>query len=162
MLGIREVTIDEIPALRDLVFRVWPQTYENLLSPDQITYMLDLMYSESSLKQQMEEGARFIIIDNNQEPVGYASFQPTGPSKFKLQKLYVLPDQQGKGTGRLMVEYIITQIKKKGATILELQVKRDNKARYFYEKLGFEIIRSQVFDIGHGYVMDDYIMEKKI
>ena len=114
MLEIRKATIDDIPALRELVFRVWPQTYEKLLSAGQITYMLDLMYSESSLKQQMEEGARFIFIDSDNEPVGYASFQPIGPSTFKLNKLYVLPDQQGKGTGKHMVEYIIAEMKKEG------------------------------------------------
>ena len=162
MLEIRKATIDDIPALRELVFRVWPQTYEKLLSAGQITYMLDLMYSESSLKQQMEEGARFIFIDSDNEPVGYASFQPIGPSAFKLNKLYVLPDQQGKGTGKHMVEYIIAEMKKEGATKLQLQVNRDNKAKYFYEKLGFEVVRTQVFDIGQGYVMDDYVMEKKV
>ena len=53
-------------------------------------------------------------------------------------------------------------MKKEGATKLQLQVNRDNKAKYFYEKLGFEVVRTQVFDIGQGYVMDDYVMEKKV
>jgi ribosomal protein S18 acetylase RimI-like enzyme len=148
--------------LRELVFKVWPQTYRGMITDEQIEYMLDLMYSESSLLKQMRDGARFIFIDNDGEPVGYASFQQVGPGLFKLHKIYVLPGQQGKGTGKYMIEYIIEEVKKQGATSLQLQVNRRNRAKNFYEKLGFSVIQSCDFDIGNGYVMDDYVMEKKL
>ena len=54
------------------------------------------------------------------------------------------------------------EITKEGATALQLQVNRNNKAKNFYEKLGFVVIDFQEFDIGHGHVMDDYVMEKKL
>lgn len=162
MFEIRNVSEADIPALRELVFKVWPQTYRGMITDEQIEYMLDLMYSESSLLKQMRDGARFIFIDNDGEPVGYASFQQVGSGLFKLHKIYVLPGQQGKGTGKYMIEYIIEEVKKQGATSLQLQVNRRNKARHFYEKLGFSIIQSCDFDIGNGYVMDDYVMEKKL
>lgn len=162
MYSIRPLSSTDIPLLRDLVFRVWPQTYEAILSKGQVDYMLDMMYSESSLLKQMEEGAQFIFVYEGNEAVGFASYQEIEPALFKLHKLYVLPSQQGKGTGRYMIDYIIGQIKSRGANALQLQVNRGNKARYFYEKLGFSIIRSFDFDIGNGYVMDDYVMEKKL
>ena len=114
MLTIRTAGITDIPALRKLVFQVWPQTYESILPAEKISYMLDLMYSERSLQQQMEDGARFIFVDDNKESVGYASFQEMEPGIFKLHKLYVLPSQQGKGTGRFMVDYIIDQARQLG------------------------------------------------
>ena len=162
MFEIRHATVSDIPALRDLVFKVWPQTYATILPQDKIDYMLELMYSEASLKKQMESGADFIFIDNDSEPVGYASYQEMDPGIFKLHKLYVLPSQQGKGTGRYMVDYIIDKIKKQGATLLELQVNRGNRARFFYEKIGFTIREEIDLDIGQGFIMDDYIMEIKI
>lgn len=162
MFEIRNVSEADIPALRELVFKVWPQTYRGMITDEQIEYMLDLMYSESSLLKQMRDGARFIFIDNDGEPVGYASFQQVGPGLFKLHKIYVLPGQQGKGTGKYMIEYIIEEVKKQGATSLQLQVNRRNRAKNFYEKLGFSVIQSCDFDIGNGYVMDDYVMEKKL
>jgi ribosomal protein S18 acetylase RimI-like enzyme len=79
-----------------------------------------------------------------------------------LHKLYVLPGQQGKGSGKFMMDHILNEIKKEGATAIQLQVKRDNKARFFYEKLGFYISKEIDLDIGNGYLMSDYIMEKKL
>ena len=73
----------------------------------------------------------------------------------------MLIPQQGKGTGRFVIDYVIAAIKKKGAASLLLQVNRNNPARLFYDKLGFTIIDEIDADIGHGYFMNDYIMEKK-
>jgi len=162
MFSIRTAGIKDIQALRELVFQVWPQTYASILPADKIEYMLELMYSEASLQKQMEDGAQFIFIDDDAAPVGYASYQEMEPGLFKLHKLYMLPSQQGKGGGRYMIDYIIEATRKRGGNILQLQVNRKNKARDFYERLGFVVTGSYDFDIGHGFVMDDFVMEKKI
>jgi len=159
---IRNASIEDIPLIRKLTFKIWPQTYATVLSQEQINYMLEMMYSKFSLLQQMHNGSQFIFVYDNEQPVGFAAYFQKEPSVFKLDKIYVLPSQQGKGTGRFVIDYIIDEIKKKGATALQLQVKRDNKARYFYEKLEFIVIEEKDFDIGNGYFMNDYIMEKKI
>lgn len=162
MQAIRKATVDDIPLLRELTFKVWPQTYASILTREQIDYMLEMMYSPASLKKQMGEGAQFIFVYDDEIPVGFASYQQIDTTLFKLHKLYVLPTQQGKGTGRFLLDFIIADSKANGASTLQLQVNRHNKARNFYEKIGFSIIRECLFDIGNGYVMDDYIMEKKI
>lgn len=162
MYKIREAGIADITLIRELTYQVWPQTYAAIISAAQIDYMLDMMYSETSLQQQMENGAQFIIVYENDTPVGFASFQQTAPSLYKLHKLYVLPSQQGKGTGRYLIKHIIETIKPLGAAALQLQVNRNNTAKQFYEKLGFTAIKEIKLDIGNGYVMDDYIMELKL
>jgi GNAT superfamily N-acetyltransferase len=159
---IEQASIADIALIRELCFQVWPQTYSGILSNEQIEYMLEMMYSESSLQKQMADGAKFIFVYDNDEPVGFASYQQIKPAIFKLHKIYVLPSQQGKGTGKFVIEHIISEIKKENATALQLQVNRGNKARYFYEKLGFSVIEEINLDIGAGYVMDDYIMEKAL
>jgi ribosomal protein S18 acetylase RimI-like enzyme len=73
-----------------------------------------------------------------------------------------LPSQQGKGTGRFLLDYILKEIKQQGAVSLQLQVNRYNKAKDFYEKLGFTVIEEADFDIGNGFFMNDYVMEKKL
>lgn len=153
---------EDIALIRELTYRVWPQTYAAILSQEQIDYMLEMMYSETSLRQQMEDGAQFIIVYEADTPVGFASYQDILPGLYKLHKLYVLPTQQGKGTGRLLLNHIIEIIKKKGVEALQLQVNRNNTAKQFYEKLGFTAIKELKLDIGNGYVMDDYVMELKI
>lgn len=162
MLSIQNKTIADIPLIRELALQVWPQTYAGIISKEQIDYMLNMMYSAESLQQQMESGAQFLVVYDDGEPAGFASYQEIKPSIYKLHKIYVMISQQGKGTGRFIIDHIIDTIKKKGAAALQLQVNRGNKARYFYEKLGFRIIEKIDLDIGNGYVMDDYIMELTI
>ncbi len=162
LLQIRDASVEDIPIIRQLTFSVWPQTYAPILLQEQISYMLDMMYSEASLAEQMKDKARFIIAEENNTPVGFASFQETEPGIYKLHKLYVLPSQQGKGTGRLLIKHIIDTILKEEAVSLQLQVNRHNQAKNFYEKLGFKVIAQADFDIGNGYFMNDYIMEKEL
>ena len=162
MLKIRTASIDDIRLIRELTFKVWPQTYANIISQQQIDYMLEMMYSEGSLRKQMEDGCRFIIAEDGNEPVGFAAYEKIRSTVFKLHKLYILTSQQGKGTGRLVIDYISKEIKQRGATALQLQVNWYNKAGSFYEKLGFVVIDEADFDIGNGYFMNDYVMERKL
>ncbi len=157
---IRRADTDDIPLLRDLAVRIWPDAYLDIIGQAQIDYMLGLMYSFDSLKKQMNEGAHFLLAYENSEAVGFASYGEIESGIFKLHKLYVLPSQQGKGTGRRLIAYILRDIE--GASALQLQVNRNNKAKQFYEKLGFVQIREIRLDIGGGYFMDDYIMEKRL
>jgi diamine N-acetyltransferase len=160
MLGIQRATNSDIPLIRELTFRIWPQTYAEILSQPQIDYMLEYMYSPASLQKQMNNGSQFIFVYDEEEPVGFAAYLSKGGGIYKLDKIYILPSQQGKGTGRFVIDYIIAEVKKEGATALQLQVNRDNKAKSFYEKLGFVEIDYRDFDIGNGYFMNDYVMEK--
>jgi ribosomal protein S18 acetylase RimI-like enzyme len=163
MFKIKHATIEDIPLIRELTFKVWPQTYSSILSKEQIDYMLEMMYSESSLEKQMtEEASHFIIVYENDTSAGFASFAETEPLKWKLHKIYILPTQQGKGTGKFVIDYIIKTIRDQNARSLQLQVNRFNKAKEFYERLGFTVIKIADFDIGNGYFMNDYVMEKII
>ena len=158
---IRRATSKDIPLIRDLCFKIWPQSYASILSKEKIDYMLEMMYSQVSLEKQMNDGSQFIFVYDDEEPVGFAAYFEKTPSIYKLDKIYVLPSEQGKGTGRFVIDYIIGETRQKGATALQLQVNRDNKAKNFYEKLGFVVIDYQDFDIGNGFFMNDYVMEKK-
>jgi GNAT superfamily N-acetyltransferase len=159
---IQKAGVDDIPLIRELCFQVWPQTYASILSPEQIEYMLERSYSSDSLKKQMDNGSQFIFISENKEPVGFAAYFEKSPSIFKLDKIYILPTQQGKGTGKLLVDHIIHEVKREGANALQLQVNRYNLAKKFYERLGFVVIDTKDFDIGNGFFMNDYVMEKDL
>jgi diamine N-acetyltransferase len=163
MFEIRNAAVDDIPLIRKLTFRVWPQTYAAIISQEQIDFMLEKMYSEASLTRQMTtEGCSFILVYENTCPVGFASFGELEPGLWKLHKIYILPNQQGKGTGRYAIDHIINIIKQQGAKTLQLQVNRYNKAKEFYERLGFTVINTADFDIGNGFFMNDYVMERKL
>jgi GNAT superfamily N-acetyltransferase len=163
MLSITKATTADIPLIRQLTFAIWPQTYSSIITKEQMDFMLEQMYSPASLQKQMEEdGCAFIIVYDDNEPVAFASFNETEPQLWKLNKIYILPSQQGKGTGKFIINYIVDEIKAKHAKALQLQVNRQNKAKDFYERLGFKIIQTADFDIGNGYFMNDYVMELSI
>ncbi|MBL7703225.1 MAG: GNAT family N-acetyltransferase [Ferruginibacter sp.] len=160
MLKVTKATAADIPLIRQLTFAIWPQTYSSIISKEQIDYMLEQMYNPETLRKLIEEdNITFIIIYDDKEPVAFASYNETEPQTWKLNKIYILSSQQGKGTGKFIIKYIVDEIKGKGAKALQLQVNRENKAKDFYEKLGFKIIKTADFDIGNGYFMNDYVME---
>ena len=156
---VKKADVEDIPLIRELTFAIWPQTYSSLISKEQVDYMLQMMYSPASLQQQMKDGSTFIIVYEDTLPVGFAAYKPIDPLTWKLDKIYILSSQQGKGTGKFIINFIVDEIKLQNAKALQLQVNRENKAKDFYEKLGFKIIQTANFDIGNGYFMNDYVME---
>ncbi|MEO7044058.1 MAG: GNAT family N-acetyltransferase [Ferruginibacter sp.] len=152
--------------IQQLVYTIWPDAYGAILSKEQLDYMLELIYNGEALKDQIENlEHQFIIVYEADIAVAFASYSPkekNNLSVFRLHKLYVLPSQQGKGTGKLLLNYIINEIKKAGASILELNVNRHNKAFHFYKKTGFTISHEADIDIGNGYFMNDYVMELEV
>lgn len=162
MFSIRNAGVEDIPLIQQIAYAVWPETYADIISKEQLDYMLDLMYSDVSLKEQFQKGCRFIIVSDDDRPVGFASYQDIDPPVWKLHKLYILSTQHGKGTGRFVIDHIIQTIRPLGAKSLQLQVNKQNKAYHFYLKYGFTVLKEVVLELEHGFVMDDYILELKI
>ena len=158
---IRNATKDDIPVIYELAHAIWPQTYSKILSVQQLDYMLELIYSKASLEKQFDEGHHFLIAEEDYKPVAFADYSLLKDDVYKLQKIYVLSNQQGKGIGKLLIEHVIQKIKEQKATALLLNVNRFNKAKGMYERMGFTVIGEEDIDIGEGYFMNDYVMERK-
>lgn len=161
-IHIRQAQLSDIEIIRSLVFDIWPVAYGSILTKGQIDYMLELVYSKEALIHQMNNGHHFIIVEDDDEPVAFADYGELETGIYKLHKLYALPSQQGKGLGKLMLNYIITKARGNNATSLRLNVNRHNTAKAFYEHLGFTVFYEDDIDIGNGYFMNDYIMSLKL
>lgn len=164
MIFLRKAKEQDIESIRDLADRTWWDAYGTYLSREQIRYMLDKMYSPAEILHQMEEGHIFLIAAQDGQDIGFAGFSVVNSEQriFKLHKLYILPQYHGQGTGKLLMNEVIDQVRKAGATTLQLNVNRNNKALEFYHKAGFVVKETVDLDIGNGYQMNDYIMEKPI
>ena len=181
MTPLCKVGAESIPVIQEIAERTWAAAYSPVISREQMRYMLDLFYSEASLKKQMQEGQQFIIAKEKNKAIGFASYavkpesteeedfsQDPGKGRdkavqiitevYRLHKIYVVPDQQGKGIGKLLIGFVINDISSYDATHLILNVNRHNKAVEFYQKIGFEIIKEEYINIGNGYFMNDYVM----
>lgn len=163
---IDTVSYSDLQTIHDMAEIVFRHTYRDILSPEQMEYMMDWMYSMENLRKQMDAGHVFHILKEDENPCGYMSIQAEGIddegiSIFHLHKIYVLPSYQGKGLGRMLLEkaseYALNN--KNGARArIELNVNRYNKAVDFYRHAGMKILRQGDFYIGNGYYMNDYIM----
>ncbi|MFN4085676.1 MAG: GNAT family N-acetyltransferase [Spirosomataceae bacterium] len=155
-MKIIPATSDDWAVIRDLAHAIWPSTYQDVIPADQIDYMLHRGYSEDAIQQQVEEGHRFYLVLQSQEPIGFFSWQPITTEQAKLQKLYVLPASQGKGTGTKLLEKVKELTRQEGYKQLILNVNRSNPAVGFYEKVGGK--RLEEVDIPYGpYVLNDYV-----
>lgn len=164
MIEIKPANAEDLVIIHQLAHEIWPSAYLEILGQDQLDYMLDKIYSIPSLQHQATVlNHHFIILFENGVPAGFASYSPhEDNSVYHLNKIYVLPSCQGKNLGKELLKHVIIQVKKNGATSLQLNVNRYNKALHFYEKQGFKIIREEDIDIGSGYFMNDYVMELEL
>lgn len=162
MISIIENPDKNFTNIRAIAKEVWPIAYGAILSQQQLDYMMEMMYSVSSLQKQANENSNhFILALENETPIGFASyeFNFNQSSKTKIHKIYVLSNQQGKGTGKLLIHYILTKARHNNQEALLLNVNKNNEALNFYKRLDFVVCKEVVIDIGNGYVMDDYVME---
>ena len=157
---------ENIMQIHDMAEVVFRHTYREILSPQQMDYMMDWMYSPANLQKQMDEGHVYHIAFRDGSPCGYVSVQredtlATGRQLFHLQKIYILPSEQGRGLGRILFEKALSCIRGMASgnpASLELNVNRSNPAIGFYRHIGLEILRQGDFHIGNGFYMNDYIM----
>ena len=161
---LRRATEADIPLIRQLADAIFPATYRGIISDSQIDYMMEWMYGDESLRRQMNEGHAYFIGEEGGVPFGYVSVERQRPNLFHLQKIYVLPERQGTGLGKLLFDAAIALIKEchPAPCALELNVNRHNSAVGFYERMGMHKDRSGDFDIGGGFYMNDYIMRMEI
>lgn len=162
-MEIIEATELDIPVIHDLAEKIWWPTYSPILSEEQISFMLKNMYSESALKEQMNTGVKFLLVKRDSENVAFAGYSLDYENEplLKIQKIYVLPSEQGKGTGKNLIEYISHLAKELNILEVELNVNRGNPAKGFYQKMGFEI-RETVDIPYYEFVLNDYVMRKVV
>ncbi|MEY2408954.1 MAG: diamine N-acetyltransferase [Verrucomicrobiota bacterium] len=160
MMCIVPATATDIPALQHLAHRIWHEYYPGIISRAQIDYMLARMYAPETIARELSNGVRWEIVRWSGESVGFLSFEfIDAPPHLKLHKLYLLPALHGQGIGRDMLEHVKTQCSNRGASEIWLQVNQHNtRALRAYQRAGFQIRNQVVTDIGHGFVMDDFIM----
>ncbi len=161
-MEIRIATEKDFIKIQEIAHKTWPSTFGEILTKIQIDYMLDMFYNLNSLKKQTEESKNvFLLISENGNDLGFISYELNYKNsiKTKIHKIYLLPESQGKGAGKILIQRVkeIAQLNNNQALILN--VNKYNKAISFYEKLGFKIVQSEKIDIGQGFIMDDYVME---
>jgi diamine N-acetyltransferase len=162
-IQIRPVTPPDVPAISALAREIWQATYPGIITQEQIDFMLEQRYGHERLYDDLEDADKWLDqAFQGDRRVGFA-FSEIRRGEFKLDKLYIHPDVQRKGVGGQLIAHVAARAAKLGYPCVILAVnKRNEKAINSYMKYGFTVRETIVDDIGRGYVMDDFVMEKKL
>lgn len=146
-----------------LAHEIWYEYYVPLIGRAQVDYMVSRFQNSGAVAQQLREGYEYFLTERDGRDIGYCAVQPqAAEDSLFLSKLYVLRDARGAGTGRVCMEFIEQLARRRGLKLLWLTVNKGNPAVKAYERLGFRIAADLVMDIGSGFVMDDFRMEKPL
>ena len=165
MFTISEATPEDYKIIRDIAYETWPHAYGEILSKAQLSYMLEAFYSIEALKDNVNnKGHHFLLIKENECFLGFASYENNykNQSTTRIHKIYVLPQTQGKGVGKKLIDAIECIANEHNSTLLSLNVNRYNKALTFYQIIGFKIISQEDIELDYGYLMEDFVMEKQL
>jgi len=159
------LTPDDFATIASLGERIWRQHYAAMISLEQIDYMLAGRYTPDKLAAYVGADDRwmYVVRDDDGAPIGYLSYALRGDGEMKLEQLYLLADRRGGGLGGRMIAHVEDHARALGCARLMLTVNKQNAgAIAVYQRRGFAVRESAVFDIGGGFVMDDYVMEKAL
>ncbi|WP_284461725.1 GNAT family N-acetyltransferase [Chryseobacterium sp.] len=158
-----EATAKDIPLIQDLARRSWENTYADILSAEQMEYMLAEMYSETEIENHLQnpDYHYYLIQDeNNSSFEGFIGYEHDyEPQTTKLHRIYLVPESKGKGFGKEALQFLNLKVAENGNERIILNVNKYNSARNFYESQGYKVFGEGTFDIGRGFVMDDFLME---
>jgi ribosomal protein S18 acetylase RimI-like enzyme len=164
MYSIKTATINDLETIRQIAETTWWATYSPILEKEQIAFMLDELYSVEKISSQLKNNTQtYLLLTEGDRPVAFAAYSPReeDPDIYKLHKIYCLPETQGKGYGKVLISEVEKKTTEAGKRILDLNVNRHNKAKNFYEKMGFAVASEEDLPIG-PYWMNDYVMRKEL
>jgi ribosomal protein S18 acetylase RimI-like enzyme len=170
-ITLTPVTEPYFPVLRALADTIWRQHYARMISAAQIEYMLAERFSDEALREHIQAADRWLeILWLSGTPVGYCGCEladmdgeERAAVAMKIGQLYVLESRRGIGLGRFMLGHVEGRARELDRRALWLQVNKQNTGAIgFYTAAGFEVVREAVFEIGGGFVMDDYVMAKHV
>jgi len=153
-----EKEIERMSAMATAIVR---EHFDPLIGKEQNDYMLSLFQTPGAIAAQLAEGYRYYFVRKDGEDIGFTAFYPRQDAMY-LSKFYLYRQERAKGYAHAMMEFVESETRKEGLQAVELNVNRFNSAVQVYEKLGFEIIREEKNEIGHGFIMDDYVFRKQL
>lgn len=165
-----EITFEELRTpealvrVRNITDVIWPETFKDILSPEQIRYMMQMMYAPEVMAKELVDGFHFDMVLADGRDAGYVVYSAYGDDgTAKLHKVYLLKEFHHQGIGQKMLEYACSRCREQGFTSVLLAVNKQNlPAQKAYLRHGFVMEKAVKCDIGHGFFMDDYLMRKAL
>ena len=163
-------TPEQLAIVAELAHEIWYEFYVPLIGRAQVDYMVAKFQNAAAMQSQIDQGYEYFLVQqattNASGPpmadIGYCAVQEQPDGALFLSKFYLHKSARGSGTGRKCMEFIEGLARRRGLSLLWLTVNKGNPSVQAYQRLGFRVAADLVMDIGGGFVMDDYRMEKPL
>jgi diamine N-acetyltransferase len=154
---------EELAAIERIANEIWYEYYVPIIGRAQVDYMVPRFQSSAAMLEQIRGGYEYFAMQQDGALVGYLGVQRQPESgRLFISKLYLHKTARGRGTGRAAIEFIEQIARQRGLGLMWLTVNKENPAVQAYRRMGFQIAEAIVIDIGGGFVMDDFRMEKRL
>jgi diamine N-acetyltransferase len=158
---------EQVATVAALAHEIWYEYYVPLIGRAQVDYMVARFQNAPAMQAQIDQGYEYFLVQSRRESgnwadIGYCAIEEQPGGVMFLSKFYLHHAARGSGTGRRCMEFLEGLARRRGLTLLWLTVNKGNPAVQAYQRLGFRIAAELVMDIGGGFVMDDYRMEKAL
>ena len=160
-------TSEQLAVIAALAHEIWYEFYVPLIGRAQVDYMVARFQNAAAMQSQIDQGYEYFLVKqtdttSSAKDIGYCAVQQQPDGALFLSKFYLHKSARGSGTGRKCMEFIEGLARRRGLSLLWLTVNKGNPSIQAYQRLGFRIAADLVMDIGGGFVMDDYRMEKPL
>ncbi len=166
MISLVPVTTpDQARETADLAKRIWWEHYPPIIGDEQVEYMVKHFQTQDKIWQDIKTcGFEYSLIEIDGKPSGYLALKmDSNDRSLFISKLYLEKAARGRGGARQVINSVISRCRRDNLASIWLTVNKHNdKSIAAYSKLGFEIEKAIVTDIGEGFVMDDYVMRMTI
>ena len=162
-------TEDDQRKLAQMAHDIWFEYWPPIIGENQVAYMVDRFQSFAVIQRDMAEHGYEYWFIQAEEADGTRTVGYTGgcadetTNRFFISKIYLAAEERGKGFARETVRFYEQLAQERGLSSLYLTVnKRNDLGVRAYRGTGFTVIDAVETDIGAGFVMDDYIMQKDL
>lgn len=159
-IHIKQAAIEDAAVIETLAKQIWTQHYTPIIGEPQVDYMLSKFQSQAAIKSDIDSGYVYAIAYLNNAACGYSAVK-IDRGVF-LSKFYVMQTCRGKSVGKALMDNIVFFALGHKQPRIWLTCNKSNPSLSVYKKMAFVVIDEIVTDIGGGYVMDDYVLEKKL
>lgn len=138
-----EAAKEDVPEIIALRHQIWGTTYRGIYPDDMIDNFDWAWHQEKELLRINDPVYSVYLLQKDDQNIGYLTISRT--DAIVLQSLYILSEYQRQGIGRAAFDFIKEYCRKHGAKSFTCRCVPENlNARAFYEKMGGEVIRTDL------------------
>lgn len=171
-IHIRHATPDDAKLLTDLAYTTFWDAFAHhpKNAPDDLAHYMRQAFNADQIATELADpNSVFLIAELDGKPAGYAKLNRGATEEgisagrpIELSRLYSHQEYLGQGIGQSLMDACFELARREGNDVMWLGVWEYNpRAKRFYEKNGFRVVGSHVFQLGSD-AQTDLLMQKDL